>query len=62
MIRHFRNEVGHDITIDIQEKKGADVDVVLMSMAGPDSDTQWEVTKGEAQALYEILGKVLGWK
>lgn len=61
MIRHFRNEVGHDVTIQIEKKEVAGVEALDISMTGPDSQTEWEVSKGEAQALYELLGKVLGW-
>lgn len=62
MIRHFRNEVGHDVTVEVDKKEVAGVECIDIAMAGPDSDTEWEITKVEAQVLYEMLGKALGWK
>lgn len=62
MIRHFRNEAGEDVTIDIYEKEVGGIENVSISITRPESEDELELTKGEAQALLETLGKALGWK
>lgn len=62
MIRHFRNENGEDVTIDVHEEDVNGVESICMSITGPESETEWELTKGEANELYRMLGSVLGWK
>lgn len=62
LAKHFRNELGHDIDIQVEKRELAGVDGILISIAGPDSDTDVHITKVEAQVLYETLASVLGWK
>lgn len=62
MMRHFRNEHGNDVDIDVSKEEVGGVEGVMISFTGPDAETELAMTKGEAQALYEVLGSVLGWK
>ncbi len=62
MIHHFRNEIGHDVTIEVRKTDVHGVEAIEIHMSGPDSQTEWEISKGEANELYRMLGSVLGWK
>jgi hypothetical protein len=55
----FQNELGHDIYVRAAEKEVAGTPSVVLYMAGPDSDTELEITRNEALELYRLLEKVL---
>lgn len=57
--KHFKNELGNSIEIEVSEKDISGVAGVLISITGPASTTDIHITKAEAEALQEELGKAL---
>lgn len=62
ILRHFRNEIGNDITLSVQKKRMGEAEGILISVTCPDSAEELHVTNAEAQELYRALGSTLGWK
>ena len=57
--KHFKNELGNEIEIQVSEKDIDTAEGILLSIAGPTSDTEIHITRLEAEVLHEELGKAL---
>lgn len=55
----FKNELGNDIFISVEEKDIAGVPGIFISMEGPDSKTENHITRAEAKVLLQKLGEIL---
>lgn len=55
----FVNELGNEIKLSVSEKEVDNVSGVLVSIAGPSSDTEVHITKEEAKVLLRELQEVL---
>jgi hypothetical protein len=58
--RNFVNELGNPITVTVSEKEIDGIPGVLMSIAGPSSNTENHVTRLEANVIREQLSLLLG--
>lgn len=57
--RVFVNELGNGIQLRVLEKDIEDIPGILIAIAGPTSDTELHITRGEAEILREQLCRVL---
>jgi hypothetical protein len=57
--RHFTNELGNSISIQVSDEIRHNVKGIRIYIAGPDSDTENFVTRQEAVELLEGLSKIM---
>ncbi|MDB5224974.1 MAG: hypothetical protein JWO43_596 [Candidatus Adlerbacteria bacterium] len=57
--RKFTNELGHDITVEMEAKKIEGVEGILLTVTGPESEVEVHITRAEADVISEELVKFL---
>lgn len=57
--RRFTNERGETVIVHASEKDAQGVSGILLSVAGPDSETELHITKQEAVEVLEALNKLM---
>lgn len=57
--KHFKNELGNNIDIQVSSKPIDGVEGVLVTISGPNSTVENHITRLEAEALYGQLKLLL---